>query len=163
MPPTSTFTVSASTVTYNLAVSIECGGGDVCGKPTRPPRFLADVTEETLHWLCPFGIYGYGFKTRERPPATFSLCAASFRAPPDTMLYRWNTDGVLCPVIVMATRSGMPARTRFLTPSVASRAFVRNSPDCLGRRWRCDPRCQALSRRLRSALMPPCRSRRPDQ
>jgi hypothetical protein len=33
----------------------------------------------------------------------------------ETMLYRSNTLRVLCPVICMATRSGMPARTRFRT------------------------------------------------
>ena len=31
------------------------------------------------------------------------------------MLYRSKTDRVLCLVIIMATRSGIPARTRFLT------------------------------------------------
>ena len=41
--------------------------------------------------------------------------AASRRSPALTILYRSNTLRVLCPVICIATRSGMPARTRFRT------------------------------------------------
>jgi hypothetical protein len=49
------------------------------------------------------------------PLSRSSLSAASRRSPGDTMLYRSETERVLWPVIVMATRSGMPARTRFRT------------------------------------------------
>ncbi len=41
--------------------------------------------------------------------------AASSRSPAETMLYRSKTSRVLCPVIIMATRSGTPARTRLRT------------------------------------------------
>ena len=49
------------------------------------------------------------------PRASSSRRAASRKSPGDTMLYRSNTERVLWPVIIIATRSGMPARTRFLT------------------------------------------------
>ena len=37
--------------------------------------------------------------------------------PSLTVLYRSNTERVLCPVNFMATRSGTPARTMLLQPS----------------------------------------------
>ena len=40
-------------------------------------------------------------------PAASSFCAASFRSPGLTMLYRSNTERVRCPVNFSATRSGM--------------------------------------------------------
>lgn len=44
-----------------------------------------------------------------------SFLAASLRSPSLTMLYRSKTERVLCPEILMSTRSGMHALTMFLT------------------------------------------------
>src|ERR1700691_2378308 len=43
------------------------------------------------------------------------LRAASRRSSCDVMLYRSNTDSVLCPEIFIATLRGTPARMRFRT------------------------------------------------